>query len=298
MKCGIVDMGSNTVQLTLYHYEGSSFRPLFNRWETVGLASYVEGGVLNEDGIKAACRVLSEFQTLLQDLEVPRLYVFATASLRNISNAHLVTAAIHAKTGIAVELLSGQDEAAYSFKGAMLGAPSPDGLMADIGGGSTELVAYAQNAPRSEISLPVGGVTLFSRFVDGVLPTPAEQNAMTAYIAPLLDAALLSPCQSILGVGGTARAVVRLCSALSGAEFERHTVSAREIASFYNLLARGDKDSLRLLLRTAPDRVHTVFPGLILLQGILMRCGAETLTMSTTGVREGYLLSCVMRAER
>ncbi len=295
MKCGIVDVGSNTVQLTIYHYGDGSFRPLLNRWETVGLASYVEGGILTQAGIEAAIQVLSEFQTLLRDLEVDRLHVFATASLRNISNSSQVVDAIHARTGIAVELLSGEDEALYSFRGAMLGASCHTGLMADVGGGSTELVAYAENTPTSQVSLPLGGVALFSRFVEGVLPTPEEQQAISAHIAPLLDAALISPCENLLGVGGSARAVVRLCNALSGAAPKNDTVSAREVESLYNRFSSGDKDALRLLLRVVPDRVHTALPGLLVLRGILARCGAKTFTMSTTGVREGYLLSRVMK---
>lgn len=295
MKCGIVDMGSNTVQLTIYHHEGSSFRPLLNRWETVGLAGYVEEGILTPRGIEAACQVLSDFQTLLRDLDVPSLHVFATASLRNISNSDQVIEYIRTKTGITVELLSGEDEALFSFRGAMMGATAPSGLMADIGGGSTELVGYAEKALVSQVSLPIGGVRLFSRFIDGVLPTPTEQDAIRAHIAPLLDDALISPCQSLLGVGGTARAVVQLCNALSGATQSNYTVSSGEVISLYGSLSSADKDSLRLLLRIVPDRVHTLMPGLIILHGILTRCGAETFTMSTTGVREGYLLSRIMK---
>lgn len=298
MKCGVIDLGSNTVQLTLYHYEGNTFRPLLNRWETVGLAGYVEDGALSQDGIRAACRVLGEFQSLLRDLEVPSLHAFATASVRNVFNSTQVVDAIHAETGIILELLSGQDEALFSFRGAMLGAPSPDGLMADIGGGSTELVAYLQGAPVSELSLPVGAVVLFSRFVEGVLPTPAEQELIAAYAAPLLSGAELTPCRSLLGVGGTARAVVRLCNTLSGAGPENRTVSSHEVESLYTALSKGDKTALRLLLKAVPDRVHTVLPGLLLFRGILERCGAETLTMSPTGVREGYLLCRVMSTEK
>lgn len=294
MKCGIVDMGSNTVQLTIYHYGDGAFRPLLNRWETVGLAGYVEGSMLTLGGINAASQVLSEFQVLLRDLEVDRLHVFATASLRNISNSGQVIEAIRTTTGITVELLSGEDEALYSFRGAMLGAHLSSGLMADIGGGSTELVAYSENTPTSQVSLPLGGVALFSRFIEGVLPSPEEQAAISAHIAPLLDAALISPCENLLGVGGSARAVVRLCNTLSGSDPKNYTVSAHEVESLYNRFSNGDKDSLRLLLRVVPDRVHTALPGLLILRGVLARCGAKTFTMSTTGVREGYLLSRVL----
>jgi exopolyphosphatase/guanosine-5'-triphosphate,3'-diphosphate pyrophosphatase len=294
MKCGVVDIGSNTVQLTVYRYEGDSFRPLLNRWETVGLAGYVENGALTEEGVRAACRVLKDFQTPLEDLEIPELHAFATASLRGISNSEQVLETIRAHTGVRVELLSGEEEAEYSFRGATWGVPSPAGLMADIGGGSTELVGYEDGVITSTVSLNVGVVSLFTKFVSGVLPTQAEQGAIRAHAAALLDTQTLSRSRSLLGVGGSVRAIVRLCNTLSGAEPENRVVSPREVNSLYNRLSKGDRDALRLILRAAPDRVHTVMPGLILAQEILGRCGAESLTMSATGVREGYLLSRVM----
>lgn len=296
MKCAIVDIGSNTVQLTVYQYDTSSFRPLLNRWETVGLAGYIEKGLLSDGGVEAVCQVLKSFQTLLRDLEISSLHVFGTAALRNISNAPQVLAAILARTGIAAEILSGQEEAECSFRGARLGYPSSTGLMADVGGGSTELVAYEEDAIVSEVSLPLGAVALFSRFVEGVLPTPAEQKKINVYLAPVLDSTPLLPRRSLLAVGGSARAVVRLCNILSGAEAENHTVTAAQVEELFTLLSKGDKDALRLLLRVVPDRVHTVLPGLMILRSILTRCGAVELTMSATGVREGYLISRVMSA--
>lgn len=294
MKCGVVDIGSNTVQLTVYHYEGDVFRPLLNRWETVGLAGYVEKGALTEDGVRSACRVLKDFKTLLEDLEVPELHAFATASLRGISNSEQVLKAIQSRTGVGVELLSGETEAKYSFRGATWGVPSPAGLMTDIGGGSTELVGYENGGITSSVSLPMGVVSLFNKYVSGVLPTQTEQGSIRAHAAALLDGQALTRCETLLGVGGSVRAVVRLCNTLSGAEPENKVVPLYQVDSLYDKLAKGDKDALRLILRAVPDRVHTVMPGLILAREILVRCGAGSLAMSATGVREGYLLSRVM----
>ncbi len=295
MKCGIIDLGSNTVQLTLYDYApDGSFRPLLNQWETVGLAGYIENGVMSTQGIQAACRSLGGFKALLDALEVPSLHAFATASLRNSSNAPQVVDAIWSSVGVHVELLSGEEEAGFSFRGAMLGAHSPNGLMTDVGGGSTELVPYTGGSPLSAVSLPLGVTALFSRFVDGVLPTLSELRAMEDHIASLLDGASLAPHATLLAVGGSGRAAVKLCNTLSGADTENRTVSIREVNLLYTTLSKGDKAALRLLLKTVPDRVHTALPGLLILRGILQRCGAETLMMSPTGIREGYLLNRII----
>ncbi len=295
MKCGVVDIGSNTIQLSVYDWEEKTFRSLFQQWETVGLANYVEGGILSNSGIAAACRTLAHFCSLLHNLEIEDIHVFATASLRNISNSAQALAAIQERTGLAVVLLSGQEEAKLSFRGALLGGAPALGLLTDIGGGSSELVAYCNGTISSEASLPVGVVSLFTRFVDELLPSPAELESMRKHVASMLTEVVPARAKTLVAVGGTARAVVRLCNALCEADLENRTVSAHNVYSLYTMLAKGDKAALRLILRNAPDRVHTLLPGLVLLTAILDHCGAEQLILSTCGVREGYLAERVMR---
>ena len=294
MKCGIVDVGSNTVQLSVYQYEGTDFRTLFNQWETVGLAGYVRDGMLSTNGMEAACRTLARFRTLLDNLEIRDMHVFATASLRNISNSSQALTFIMERTGITVELLSGEEEAEYSFRGAMLESSSPAGLMVDIGGGSTELVAFENSAPVSDVSLPFGVVSLFTKYSEGLFPTADEQAEMSAQAAALLGEAKETPQPCLLGVGGTIRAVVGLCNALTGAGADNLIVTAGQVQELYTVLSAADKAALRLILKVAPDRVHTVLPGLVIIREIINRYGVQKLTMSATGVREGYLVSRVM----
>lgn len=296
MKCGIVDVGSNTVQLSVYQYEDGSFQLLLNRWETVGLMGYVEKGALNEDGVRSACRVLEQFKALLDALDISALHVFATASLRNISNTDEVVAAIRARTGIAVEILSGETEAECSFRGAMLENSSPSGMMVDIGGGSTELVTYRDGAMVGARSLPMGALSLYKKHVGYLFPDAQEWGAIHARVSDELGQAGADAirCAAVTGVGGTVRAVVKLCNTLAGAEEDRHMVAAGEVHALITLLSQGDKRALDLILRAVPERIHTLIPGLMILDAVLLSAQAETLTVSESGVREGYLLSRVM----
>ena len=141
MKCGIVDVGSNTIRLSTYHWEGQTFKLLMNKKEMAGLAGYIKNGLLSDSGILVACRVLAGFKALLRNFDIADLYVFGTASLRNIVNTEEALETIEAVTGIKVEVLSGADEAAFSFLGATVGGGAPgSGMLADVGGGSTALL--------------------------------------------------------------------------------------------------------------------------------------------------------------
>ena len=83
MKCAIVDLGSNTIRLSLYNtLENGSFETLFSKKYMAGLAGYVSHGIMSNDGINQACAVLLDFKVLLQQLGVNEMHVFATASLQ------------------------------------------------------------------------------------------------------------------------------------------------------------------------------------------------------------------------
>ena len=87
MKYALIDMGSNSIRLTVYDMDRASFRVLFKEKIMAGLAGYVEHGRLTRDGIDCACQSLREFRSTLELLQIEHLAVFATASLRNICSA-------------------------------------------------------------------------------------------------------------------------------------------------------------------------------------------------------------------
>ena len=297
MICGIVDLGSNTIRLSIYHWEGQDFRLLLNKKTMAGLAGYVQGGVLSDSGILVACRTLSSYRALLDNFQVSKMHVFATASLRNISNTGEAVETIRDVTGIPVEVLSGDEEAALSFKGAVLPGGVSTGLLADIGGRSFELVSYEDMSITSACSLPVGSLSLYTRFVNGLFPTPEERKAMRAYVEEQLDRARTAGVRRsrLCGVGGTIRALNKLSVDVFHKPPESRSMTAEELRELYKLLKKDGRDTLRQILHAAPDRVHTLVPGLVILNTIIKAYGVEQVTASSSGVREGYLMDRVMK---
>ena len=108
MKQAIIDIGSNSIRLTLYETEGEHFKTLFREKIMAGLAGYVENRTLSAAGIECACSALLNFQSILQTLKIDHICVFATASLRNISNTGQARSIIRSATGYDVEILSGE----------------------------------------------------------------------------------------------------------------------------------------------------------------------------------------------
>ena len=182
MVCGIVDLGSNTIRLSIYQCEGNDIRLLVGKKVTAGLAGYVQAGALSQEGIQRACEVLESYRQIAQNLELDRLDVFATASLRNITNTDEAVKILQLRTGLAVEVLSGEEEATLDFIGATHALDMQDGLLVDIGGGSTELVFYRHQKIENALSIPMGSLSMYTRHVSDLLPTKPERRAIVAEV--------------------------------------------------------------------------------------------------------------------
>lgn len=291
MICGIVDLGSNTIRLSIYQCEGTRCRLLMNRKVMAGLADYVVDGEMSPDGVRVACEVLNEYKSLMRNLGFGNLLVFATASLRNVSNTAEAAARIQEVTGLSVDVLSGTEEARLSFLGAVQGTGPESGLLIDLGGGSTELVRYEGREILSTCSLSLGSLSLFSRFVSGLHPTKSERKAIRAQVEKQLRRHQpdLIPAAHACGVGGTARAACKVANLLFQRSEDCRVLTAGDLRDLLSHLKDPCREDLHLLLKAAPDRIHTLVPGLIVLDTLARAYGLEDFTVSRCGVREGYL---------
>ena len=184
MKCAIVDLGSNTIRLSLYNtLENGSFETLFSKKYMAGLAGYVSHGIMSNDGINQACAVLLDFKVLLQQLGVNEMHVFATASLRNIKNTEKALETIKRRTGLCVDVIAGSEEGILGYYGALYTTDLKNGIMFDIGGGSTEFVRVKNGKVKKSQSISIGSLNLFHNHVSGLWPDKKEQKAIAKRIS-------------------------------------------------------------------------------------------------------------------
>ena len=292
MKCAVIDIGSNSMRLTVYDAEKSSFKILFREKVMAGLAGYVEKGKLTREGIESACSGLLEFRETLELLGIDRVSVFATASLRNVTNTQQAVAEISAATGFSVEVLSGEEEAAYGYQGAMFELHMASGVLTDIGGASTEITVFRDGGVVSADSFPVGSLKLYRECVKKILPGRKAMDRICAQVRIALrdvdfDQGL--PEGRLACVGGTARAVLKLARRQFGLPADAASVTAAQMEQLWDLLSEGGPEAVDLILKTEPERIHTLIPGLAILRYLSKRFDAEEIVVSKYGVREGYL---------
>ena len=151
----IIDIGSNTIRLNVYQVEeDGAIHSIFQSKETAGLAGYVrEDGSMSREGLDRAADALLRFRSILDALHIENRAVFATASLRNITNSEEAVFQLQERTGLMIRLLSGREEAILDYVGATSGMEEREqGMVLDIGGGSTEWVCFSQGRIRHAAS--------------------------------------------------------------------------------------------------------------------------------------------------
>ena len=258
----------------------------------LGLAGYVQDGVMSQEGIHRLCGVLIECRMLLSQFEMERSFVFATASLRNIQNTREAVDQIFLMTGFSVDVISGQAEAYLDYYGVMVEAPLENGLLFDIGGGSTELVTMAHDGPGVIESLPIGSLTLAKEYVGKVFPKQSECEKIQARIRKELKKRKLHrlPAHtSLCGVGGTARSLLLLAQEQQELPDTQRLLTTGQLKKLEKLLWKKDNTARELLLKNCPDRLHTIYAGMLILDELVELSQCETIYISQYGVREGYL---------
>lgn len=199
---GIIDIGSNTVRMAIYDIKGEQIDFLMKKKHMVGLAAYLKDNVMSKAGIDKVCEVLSEFKSFLEIFHITHIAAFTTAALRNCQNSEEAVGEIIRRTGIQVEIISGDMEAQYDFVGAIHNIEERSGVLADIGGASTELVAFEDGSIVNKISLPMGSLDFRTKYCSSVLPNEFEVRLMEEkaerILAEAVDFANLR-CPMLLG---------------------------------------------------------------------------------------------------
>ncbi|HJJ31686.1 MAG TPA: hypothetical protein O0X97_05510 [Methanocorpusculum sp.] len=284
----VIDIGSNTIRLSLYHVTNGSINLLANKKVTAGLAGYIENGRMSAEGIQRGEEALAELITFLSYVRIKKLICFATAPLRGIDNAEEVKSHFEKICNSPVTILSGEEEAEIDFLGAKENLEDRNGLIADVGGGSTELVYFAEGKIQFARSIPFGSLVMYRRYVKDIIPAEDEIICMMNTIEKELETANLPKnIPVICGVGGTVRGCGRLLKPLLHDKKKADRYTPEDVDTLIKMERTNLAD---LILKEEPERIHTIIPGSCILLAIAEYVHAEKILVSKTGVREGCLM--------
>lgn len=304
-RIGIIDLGSNTVRLVVFDVEKNigkqlkprEFREILNEKTVAGLSSYVMEGTFTDAGIERAVDVLKDHLKSAKNIDCKEVRVFATAVLRNCINSTQALNAIEEATGLTIDLISGEEEAHLGFVGASISQKMEQGILVDIGGGSTEFTHIEKGRDLMNVSVPQGCVSSYADYVSLVLPTPQEcqriQEAFLDQIAPYKCIQTTKEA-AMYGIGGSVRAVAKMLGRMKQSDKALKQITPANVDEMLDLLVKDPSTFAHLAVKATPDRIHSLVPGCILLREMMRAGAAEMLTLCKYSVREGYLLEHVL----
>ena len=295
MIYAIMDIGSNTVRLSVYKEKDGEAVSLFSEKDQVSLKSYVKDGKLSKKGIKRLYNTLAKFKAVVDNFDdIDGVYPFATATVRDVANRNEILDLMKKDLGLDIEILSGEEEAKLAFVGASVSTEVKEGVLCDIGGGSTEIVLIGQAKVIKSNSLSIGSLSAYNDYVDGLFVDKNSKKAIEKRVTQLFDDSNIykEDFEILSAVGGTARAALNFYKDYYKLKDDERSMEAKKFDQLVNdLIKKSDKKKMRMILDIKPDRIHTLLPGMIILNEIAKFFNIKTINVSQTGVREGYVYS-------
>jgi exopolyphosphatase/guanosine-5'-triphosphate,3'-diphosphate pyrophosphatase len=223
----------------------------------------------------------------------------ATSASRDASNRADFVQMVHAELGIEPEVITGAEEAELSFTGAASALGDADGplLVADIGGGSTELVRGGEGALQS-FSMNVGCVRMTERHLHDDPPTPEQIDATVADLRAAIDAARrhvpLDPAVTFVGVAGTVTTIAAIALGLEHYDADAihaSRMSAEQVAKVTDDLLGMTHAERAALPVMHPGRVDVIGGGALVLRTLVEEIGVDDVVASEHDILDGIALS-------
>lgn len=283
---GIIDIGSNSVRFVAYAGDPRVPAVLFNEKVMAGLGKGLnDTGLLAPEAMDRTLAALDRFRLLCRALKLTRVHTVATAAVRDARNGPELMARI-AALGFEPLLIPGHEEAQLAGLGVLSAIPDADGVAADLGGGSLELIRVGGGKVGEGVSLPLG-----------VLRMDANSRAATlsAAIARGVGDSALSRAAAgrpLYLVGGSWRSLGLIDLHLAGHPLpivHQHRLVPARIAALRASIASADKQELRSVPSLSGSRIPTLPAAAALLDALAQTLRPSELVICAYGLREGLL---------
>jgi exopolyphosphatase / guanosine-5'-triphosphate,3'-diphosphate pyrophosphatase len=290
-----VDVGSNSIKMTVARLRRGTLDVLAEESETVRLGAGLESTrTLAQDRIAAAIETLSRFAGIAREHGATRLLGVATEATRAATNGEVFLNRAREETGWDLRVISGDEEAGLTFRGlAVIGDMTGSVVVADIGGGSTELIAAESSAVAMFRSIPLGSGRLTDRLITHDPPVPAEIEACADAATGQLGAVpfpVSNPDQMIL-LGGTAEALARLVP-------DRDHISTTDLETALCRLIGEPAAQLAESTGIAEARARVLPAGVAIMRAMAQMLHPANMRLAASGIRTGLILTALDEASR
>jgi exopolyphosphatase/guanosine-5'-triphosphate,3'-diphosphate pyrophosphatase len=300
MRVAAIDCGTNSIRLLIADIDGNNFREVVRDMEIVRLGQGVdETGQFHPDAIARTLAAVDKFAAEIAKRGVEKIRFCATSATRDATNRHLFVDGVRECLGIELEVISGEEEAALSFAGAIKDLDPTNGpfLVVDIGGGSTEFV-FGTSTVEAARSVNIGCVRMTERhFASDPATSEQIELARTDIQAAIAQAAAVVPitkAKTLVAVAGTATTVA--AAALELPEYDRYAIhlsriTAQQTHNVASMFATSTREQRLALGYMHPGRVDVIAAGSLVLSEIMKATGATEFVASESDILDGMAFS-------
>ncbi len=296
-RSAVVDLGSNSVRLVIFEGRGRNPTAIFNEKAVLRLGRGLQQtGRLNEEGVEQAITVMARYAAIARAMRAAPFEALATAAVRDASNGAAFMARLQESVpDVTLRVLSGQQEAGLSAAGLLCGIPAADGILADIGGGSLEVVQLSAGEMRTALTLKLGVLRLSDRAGGDVIRARAIAEDELAGVSWLEQGA----GRDLYLVGGAWRALARIHmeqTAYPLAIVHHYTIGREEARDLAGVIGSASRRALERLPGVSRRRVDDMPFAAVVLRRLLRATDARRVVFSANGLREGWYMQHVAEA--
>ena len=290
-RSAIVDLGSNSVRLVVFEGVTRNPLPIFNEKATLKLGRGLDvTGRLNDEGVTLAMDVLGRFHAVARAMGAEPFEVLATAAVRDATNGPDFVDAIRARMpGVPIRVLEGTEEADYAARGVLCGLPEANGLVADIGGGSLELIHVADSQYFEAVTTKLGVIRLHDRAKGSIERAAEIANELLAEVNWLPG----MTGRPLYLVGGAFRALARLQIARTQYPLNLvhlFTLSEGEAREMADWVISSPRRTLEKMPGAPRKRLADAPFAAVVLRCLMERVRPSKVVFSVDGLREGWYM--------
>ncbi len=301
-RAGVIIIGSNSTRMLTADLDAGLSRPVFGRMDTRLFMALGQGKRLSVEAIQTACRDVAALYAMAREGGADRTLLMATSAVRESENGKSLAYALLQATGLSLQVITGDEEAAYSFWGAVHPFPRQEmaGVM-DIGGGSTEIaLGHPGDAPFTH-SLPLGAARLYAmqpiasaddagKALQAAGKIAREGTRAMAHKALTQPPRLWADPARWLLVGGTGTALMGLLKAQLYHRGQPDAPFGRDdVLDILRRLASLSPQARALLPGMTPGREHILPTGLAVLHALMEAMNLGEMTVTNRNNTDGVL---------
>lgn len=299
-RVAVMDLGTNTFHLLIAEGNASDYKEIVHIHDSVKLGEGgINKGVIQPEPYQRGIIALQSFKQEIDKHNVAHVRAIATSALRNASNGQQFIDKVVDKTGIQIEIIDGEQEAEYIYKGVRLagGLSDQTSLIMDIGGGSVEFILSNAHAILWKQSFEIGAARLMDKF-HRTDPIPVDAiNTLYAYLdehlTSLIAVAQKYPVNSLLGSSGAFETFAEVIELEKGNPFslsiKNYNFDHDKLIAITDKLIASSHQERKATKGIISIRVDMIVVASLITRFIMSRLGINQVCMSTYSLKEGVL---------